>query len=108
AQEDDLEEVLRKASRALRQMHLPKLYMALALARLRDATLEFVGAGMPPALLYRARTGTIEAVPLKGMPLGGPAPYPYRRQCVTLAEGDTVVLMSDGFPELRRETGEWL
>lgn len=108
AQEDDLEEVLRKASRALRQMHLPKLYMALALARLRDATLEFVGAGMPPALLYRARTGTIETVPLKGMPLGGPAPYPYRRQCVTLAEGDTVVLMSDGFPELRRETGEWL
>ena len=37
-------------------MVLPKLYMALALARVRDHMLELAGAGMPLALLYRAAT----------------------------------------------------
>lgn len=108
AEEPDLVEVLGRSSRALRRMHLPKLYMALALGRLRDHTLEFVGAGMPPALVYRTSSGCIEEVALKGMPLGGPGDYPYRRQCVLLSEGDTVVLMSDGLPELRGESGELL
>ena len=55
---------------------------------------------MPPALLYRAATGCIEEVALKGLPLGSPGGFAYRRRCVLLSQGDTVVLMSDGFPEL--------
>ena len=106
--EKDLEQVLIGASEAVRRMHLPKLYMALALVRLRDHTLELAGAGMPPALVYRAASGCIEEVALKGMPLGSPGVYPYRRQCVLLSAGDTVVLMSDGFPELFGASGQRL
>ena len=40
--------------RALKQMGLPRLYMALALARVQDHTLTLAGAGMPPALVHRA------------------------------------------------------
>jgi len=106
--EEDLEQVLMAASEAVRRMHLPKLYMALALVRLRDHTLELAGAGMPPALVYRAASGCIKEVPLKGMPLGSPGVYPYRRQCMLLSPGDTVVLMSDGFPELFGASGQRL
>lgn len=106
ADEPDPAAVLRDASRALRQMRLPKLYMAFALAKLRGRTLEVAGAGMPPALVWRAESGCVETVPLKGLPLGAPAAYPYRSARVDLVPGDTVLLMSDGFPELMSEGGD--
>lgn len=108
AGEPDLLDILRRSTRALRRMHLPKLYMALALARLRGHTLELAGAGMPPALIHRASSGSIERVPLKGLPLGSPFELPYRARSVDLSQGDTIVLMSDGFPELRGDSGERL
>ncbi|MEM6648495.1 MAG: PP2C family protein-serine/threonine phosphatase [Bacteroidota bacterium] len=106
ADEPDLDHVLQRASRVLKAMHLPKLYMVLALARIRHQTLELVGAGMPPALIYRAATGEVEVVPLKGLPLGSPVVLPYRKTCHALAPGDTVMLMSDGFPELFNPANE--
>ncbi len=63
---------------------------------------------MPHALVHRAATGTVESVPLKGMPLGGFADYPYTTRTLRLDPGDTVVLMSDGFPELFNDAGEML
>ncbi len=108
AQEPDLEQMLRKSDRALKRMRLPKLYMALALARLRMPVLELVGAGMPPALCYRAATREMEIIPLKGMPLGGPGELPYLKSSMTLSAGDTVLLMSDGFPEMRDASGKML
>ncbi|GAB5517861.1 MAG: hypothetical protein RhofKO_01120 [Rhodothermales bacterium] len=100
ADERELDHVLQKANRVLKAMHMPKLYMVLALARIRNQALELVGAGMPPALIYRAATQQVEVVTLKGLPLGSPMALPYRKHCYALAPGDTVMLMSDGFPEL--------
>ncbi len=54
---------------------------------------------MPPALVYRAETEEVEEISLSGGPLGGLA-FPYETTCVPLSPGDTVALMSDGFPEL--------
>src|SRR5690606_38959100 len=70
--------------------------------------LELAGAGMPPALIVREATGAVEAVALKGMPLGSPAEYPYASSTVRLHPGDAVVLMSDGFPELFDARGAML
>ncbi|MEM9998649.1 MAG: PP2C family protein-serine/threonine phosphatase, partial [Bacteroidota bacterium] len=100
AREPDLATILRESNAALRQMHLSKLFMAFALARIDGHTLTLAGAGMPPALLYRAATGTVEPLPLKGLPLGSPATPPYPVTEVPLGVGDTLLLMSDGFPEL--------
>ncbi len=100
AGEADLTRVLQKATVALKRMALPRLYMALALGRLRGQTLELAGAGMPPALVYRAADQTVETIPLKGMPLGSFVDFPYQTSHIDLAPGDTVMLMSDGFPEL--------
>jgi sigma-B regulation protein RsbU (phosphoserine phosphatase) len=42
------------------------------------------------------------------MPLGSFVGFPYKEKEVVLAAGDTVLFMSDGFPELFNEAGEML
>jgi serine phosphatase RsbU (regulator of sigma subunit) len=98
--EDELAHFLRRANRPLRRVGAGRLFMALALARLRGRTLELAGAGMPPALLYRAATGAVETLSLRGLPLGSRTRYPYTSLRVDLHPGDTVVFMTDGLPEL--------
>jgi len=68
--------------------------------------LELGGAGMPPALIYRASTGQIESASLKGLPLGSFADFSYSKISINLNKDDVVVLMSDGFPELFNEKFE--
>lgn len=99
ADTSDLIEILKRSTRSIRRMGISKLYMAFALARITDKWLEIVGAGMPPALLYRAQTGNVEQIELKGMPLGSIENYPYKTYTAELFEDDVLFLLSDGFPE---------
>ncbi|MEE8138570.1 MAG: SpoIIE family protein phosphatase, partial [Thermoanaerobaculia bacterium] len=39
-----------------------------------------------------------------GAPLGSPLDFPYRKKELELSPGDTVLLMSDGFPESGSES----
>jgi len=57
-------------------------------------------AGMPYALLYRNNKKVIEEIKLKGMPLGAVSDFPYQTQSTELFAGDTLLLLSDGLPEL--------
>jgi serine phosphatase RsbU (regulator of sigma subunit) len=54
---------------------------------------------MPPALIYRAARRVVEEISLRGAPLGSLTTYSYRERRLSLAPGDVVVLMSDGYPE---------
>lgn len=104
--DDDLVSILQSTSEGLKKMNFPNLYMAMALVRLKDHTVELTGAGIPPGLLYRAATQKIESIPLKGMPLGGIPDYPYRQFTVTLGKNDVLLLATDGLPELSNKNGE--
>ncbi len=85
---------------AIRDMHLGNLYMALMIARIHRTRMTVASAGMPPMFIYRHADRRAERVVLKGMPLGAHAGFPYAEWETTLAPGDTVLMMSDGFPEL--------
>jgi sigma-B regulation protein RsbU (phosphoserine phosphatase) len=61
---------------------------------------------MPPVLIYRAETGSVEEVMIKAMPLGSITGYSYRERELTLGCGDVIVLMSDGLPERFNQAGE--
>src|SRR5262249_58097034 len=71
----DLVATLAQTSRALKQMNLRSLFMALTLVKLNGDHLQCAVAGMPPILIYRAETQTIEEIPLRGAPLGGLSSY---------------------------------
>jgi serine phosphatase RsbU (regulator of sigma subunit) len=95
-----------ECSRTLRQMRLGNLYMALMMVKIRDGKLTASAAGMPPVLIYRTSDGRVDELEIKGMPLGAVESYPYRTVETTLAPGDSVLLMSDGLPELFSESDE--
>jgi len=70
------------------------------IARIDGRRIRLSAAGMPPALVYRAASGEVEEVVLKGMPLGAFLDFRYEERELELAAGDVVLLMSDGLPEL--------
>lgn len=108
ASQQELTEILRLGSKAIKKMNMVQLYMALALVRLNGSKLEMAGAAMPPALIYRASDSRIEQVPLKGMPLGSMDGFPYQKTTVVLNKDDVVLLSSDGFAELFNGEGRMI
>ena len=99
---DDPEPIrfLEKGTDAIKAMGLKKMFMALTIAKIRGRSMTIAAAGMPFPLVYRGASGHAEEVVLKGMPLGGPSGFPYMERTIQLAAGDTVLFMSDGFPEM--------
>jgi serine phosphatase RsbU (regulator of sigma subunit) len=93
-------EFLIHANGVLRRMQLGRMAMALAIVQIRGRRLRVSSAGMPPLLVRRAATGDVEEVCLHGTPLGSLAEAVYAEREIELAPGDTVLLMTDGFPEL--------
>jgi len=106
AEQADLVATLSQTSRALKRMNLRSLFMAMTLVRLKDNHLQCSVAGMPPILIYRAATQTVEEIPLRGAPLGGLTDYAYRQVETFLSVGDLVLLLSDGLPERFNAAGE--
>lgn len=99
-------ELLVHSNSVIRRMQLGRMAMALAVVRIEGRTLRVSSAGMPPLLIHRAASGTVEEVFLQGTPLGSLGDPSYAEREVGLAPGDTVLLMTDGFPELLNGAGE--
>ncbi|MBI1923246.1 response regulator [Candidatus Poribacteria bacterium] len=100
ANEPDNLRVLEKISQSLRSMNLRRLYMAMTLVRFKDGQITVAAAGMPPVFIYRAAAQSVEEVLLEGMPLGCSIKSQYQQKTFELQPGDTVLLTSDGLPEM--------
>lgn len=103
--DEDLAEILTRCDGVLRRMDLRLLHMCLALVRFRGRTIEVCSAAMPPALIRRAATGTVEELGAGGLPLGGRLRGTWTSRFAELASGDTVLLASDGLGELLDQSG---
>jgi serine phosphatase RsbU (regulator of sigma subunit) len=108
ASQTDILSFFKKCTQTIKQMRLGNLYMAMMLLRIKDHKMTASSAGIPPIYIYRSETKFFEEIVIKGMPLGGPASFPYKMRETKLAPGDTVLLMSDGFPELFNDKDEML
>jgi len=98
---------LRDAAETVKRMDLGRMAMALVLARLEGNRMTLASAGMPPAYVHRAATGEVEEVIVAATPLGTLG-ADYGDVHLELAPGDTVLFMTDGFPELLNEAGQQL
>ncbi|HEY3053319.1 MAG TPA: SpoIIE family protein phosphatase [Thermoanaerobaculia bacterium] len=95
------------AAEKIKRMDLGRMAMALSLARFDGKRLTVASAGMPPLLIHRASDGRVDEIVLGATPLGTLG-VDYDETDFTIGEGDTVLLMSDGFPELQNADGQQL
>jgi sigma-B regulation protein RsbU (phosphoserine phosphatase) len=80
----------------------------MMMAKINGDKMIVSSAGMPPALIYREKTKQVEEVRIQGLPLGGSSDSRYVKRETSLSSGDTLLLMSDGFPELFNKQKEIL
>jgi serine phosphatase RsbU (regulator of sigma subunit) len=94
-------------TRCLKHLRMEKLSMCMTMLKIRENDLTMSAAGMPPVHIYRKSDGSIEEFVMKGMPLGTINRFPYDIRNTTLKKGDTILIMSDGLPELMNDKKEF-
>lgn len=99
ASNPDIVEIFAVMSRSLWSMNLKRMGMAMTILKIRGSRLQISAAGIPPMFLYRTASGTVEEVVQEGVPLGLLEASQYQQKEFSLEPEDTLLLMSDGFPE---------
>lgn len=87
-------------SRCIKHMDMHLLTMCMTVMKINQNKMIMSTAGMPPTLIFRNHNKQLEEITLKGMPLGAVESFPYAIKETELNTGDTLLMMSDGFPEL--------
>jgi len=93
-------------SRVIKGMKFHQLSMCLMLLKIKGDQLFVSSAAMPPAMIYRKKNQAIEEIFIKGMPLGAMNDFPYTLKESHLETGDTILMLSDGLPELTNSNNE--
>ena len=98
---------LGSAAETIKRMELGRMAMSLSLGRFEGTHLTLASAGMPPALVHRKATDRVDEIAHSATPLGTLGTE-YDDTNVDLASGDTVLFLTDGFPELMNDAGHQL
>jgi ligand-binding sensor domain-containing protein/serine phosphatase RsbU (regulator of sigma subunit) len=102
----ELKPFFENASTTLKDMQLGRLMMALTSVQIKEDRIITTNAGMPPLFIYRAGSQTVEEVVINNMPLGAMKGIVYDAMELKIEHGDTLLLMSDGFAELKNDNSE--
>ncbi len=95
-----------RISKVIKDMKFRQLAMCLMMLKIHKNKLMISSAAMPPALIFRKKKNIVEEIELKGMPLGAMENFPYEIRETSINNGDTILLMSDGMPELHNDTNK--
>jgi serine phosphatase RsbU (regulator of sigma subunit) len=106
AHDDDILNTFSKISKVIKDMKFKHLSMCLMMLKIHKNKIIISSAAMPPALIFRKKKNIVEEIELKGMPLGAMENFPYQVRDASVDSGDTILLMSDGLPELPNGNSE--
>jgi serine phosphatase RsbU (regulator of sigma subunit) len=102
----DIDTFFSQSSETIKDLRFGRMMMSLTLVKIKENQMLFSSAGMPPSYIYRSSTLKVEELSFEGMPLGAMKSYKYQVKKDKLDNGDTLLLMSDGLPELKNPEGE--
>ncbi len=103
----DMKTYFKQSSDALKGIELGRLMMAFLMLRINTNKLHFANAAMPPVYLYKKQSKDVEEIMISGMPLGAMKNFPYEIKELDISSGDTILLLSDGLPELKNSKDEY-
>jgi len=102
----DIDDFFRQSSDTIKDLQFGRVMMALTRIKIKEKRMLFSSAGMPPAYVFRPSTLKVDELSLSGMPLGAMKEFEYKVIQENLEKGDTVLLLSDGLPELKNPNSE--
>jgi len=102
----DMKTYFKQSSDALKGIELGRLMMAFLMLRINSNKLHFANAAMPPVYIYKNQSKDVEEIMISGMPLGAMRNFPYEIKELDISSGDTILLLSDGLPELKNGKDE--
>jgi serine phosphatase RsbU (regulator of sigma subunit) len=100
--------VLSELNQVVKNVNVGMLRMSLVLMQIEGHKVRFSSAGMPPVMMYRAETNTIEELLISDIPLGVFRKHDYSGHDYEMQKGDCCVMLSDGLPEATNPKGEML
>ena len=95
-------------NKAIKDMQLGRLLMALASVQFNGNSIKLIIAGMPPIYHFKNSSKTVDEISTSNFPLGAMALSNYDLVERKIESGDTFLLMSDGFAELRNKEDEMI
>jgi serine phosphatase RsbU (regulator of sigma subunit) len=104
----DISRFFNRCTEIIKEMHMGNIFMGMMLVRFNGKSMTAAAAGLPPIFIYRAATGKVDEMVLKGMPLGAHRDFKYTEKKTSFSPGDTILLMTDGYTELFNEQKEML
>jgi serine phosphatase RsbU (regulator of sigma subunit) len=102
----DIGDFFEQSSETIKDLRFGRMMMSFTMIKIREKDMLYSSAGMPPAYIFRASTLKVDELSLEGMPLGAMKETKYQVLKEQLSSGDTLLLMSDGLPELQNPEGD--
>jgi serine phosphatase RsbU (regulator of sigma subunit) len=101
-----IDDFFQQSSDTIKDLRFGRMMMSFTMIKIKDKDMLFSSAGMPPAYIFRASTLKVDELSLEGLPLGAMKEFKYQVMKQQLTSGDTLLLLSDGLPELKNPGGE--
>jgi serine phosphatase RsbU (regulator of sigma subunit) len=102
----ELKQFFENANNSIKDMQLGRLMMALIGVQITSEKIIATNAGMPSLLYFRNKSKKAGEFVSNNLPLGGMKGTKYLLKAVRYEKGDTLLLMSDGFAELKNSQNE--
>jgi len=94
------------SNKSIKDMQLGRLMMACMGVQITSQKVVATNAGMPSLLYFRNKSQKAGEFVINNMPLGAMKGSKYSLKEIKYEKGDTLLLMSDGFAELKNENDE--
>lgn len=102
----EMPEFFRLTNEAIKNSNLKRMMVGFAMMNIYGKKLKVINAGMPPVYYYKNSLREIIEIGGHNLPLGALSKTKYRADELDMEQGDSVLMLSDGFPELQNDKNE--
>ena len=104
----DTKDIMNQLNTVIKNIDLGQNRMALNIGHLKNGSVEFSSAGMPPLYMYNSKEKKLKEVLQVGLPLGSLKSEDYISDVYEFNSGDVMIFLSDGLPEATNTNDEML
>jgi sigma-B regulation protein RsbU (phosphoserine phosphatase) len=101
-----LEEFFSNSNRTIKHIDFKRMMMAFSTVKINGEKINYLNAGMPSLYIYKDKLDEVIEIESNNMPLGAISATNFSSMDIEVESGDTLLLLSDGFPEIKNSNHE--